>query len=57
VLRLLAPPEKTCKWSPNRDLWETDYWDTSCNYAREMDGTPADNHMVYCPFCGRKIET
>jgi hypothetical protein len=56
VLRLLAPPEKTCKWSPNRDLWGTDYWDTSCNYTREMAGTPANNQMVYCPFCGRKIE-
>jgi hypothetical protein len=47
---------ETCKWSPNRDLWGTDYWDTSCDYAWEMDGTPADNHMVYCPFCGRKLE-
>ncbi len=34
-----------------------DYWDTQCGHAFDiMNGTPKDNKMVYCPYCGKKIK-
>ena len=43
-----------CKW-----VIEIDYGDTYSTSCGEMftiiDGTPADNGMKYCPFCGNVI--
>lgn len=39
---------RECEW---REDW--DAWATSCRHMFEFtDGTPEDNHMKYCPFCG-----
>ena len=35
-----------------------EYWETGC--AMEyiiLEGSPGDNGMVYCTYCGRKINT
>jgi len=41
-----------CEWKPD----EYGAWETSCLGTFEiMEGTPADNSMKYCPFCGREI--
>ena len=45
----------TCKW----ELFDTDTnaYDTQCSNAFLIaDGTPADNQMDYCCYCGLKIE-
>ena len=32
-------------------------WETTCGNAFEInDGTPAENHMKYCCYCGGKVE-
>ena len=44
-------------------LWEQDYyasnegrWDTQCGESFYLEnGTPADNKMKYCPYCGYKL--
>lgn len=40
-------------------LWNNDdgCWETTCGNAFEInDGTPAENDMTYCCYCGGKIE-
>jgi hypothetical protein len=44
-----------CDWTENSD---PDYWETSCGEAFIIiEGTPQDNKMKYCPFCGQEINT
>ena len=43
---------RTCVWNEN----ECGGWDACGNNIFEVtDGTPADNHMKFCPFCGGNI--
>ena len=33
-----------------------DVWHTSCNNAWQfMEGGPRENHVKFCPFCGKQI--
>jgi hypothetical protein len=42
-----------CKWSCSDPDWNT--WNT-CNTEWQItEGTPLENGMLYCPFCGRKL--
>lgn len=44
----------TCKWIYDED---DDFWETECGGAFTlMAGTPKDNRMKFCPYCGKKIE-
>jgi len=52
-----AEPKRdpTCLWSRADD--DTDVWETSCGHAFTIiDGTPGDNHMEFCCYCGRPLE-
>jgi hypothetical protein len=44
----------------NRCEWKLDndgFYQTSCNGAFTLDsGTPSENKMVFCPFCGNEIQ-
>lgn len=43
-----------CLWTDDRD---DGGWFTSCGNAFEFtDGTPADNGMKFCCYCGRPLE-
>lgn len=45
----------TCIWQQEGEC--SDGWDTSCKRAfRIDDGTPAENGMKFCCFCGNPIE-
>lgn len=47
--------EHPCEWHLIND--DTDAWKSSCGDAWIFeDGTPEDNHMNYCPFCGRHLK-
>lgn len=42
----------TCTWTEDCGPYST-----SCgNYFEIIDGTPAENGMLFCPYCGRRIE-
>lgn len=45
-----------CEWELNQDceyeLWETDCNETFCF----TDGTPADNRMKFCCYCGGELK-
>lgn len=42
-----------CTWSENFD---PDFWDSACGETFTLlAGTLQDNHMRFCPFCGREI--
>lgn len=44
----------TCQWKFDPD----GYWQTSCDDQFCIaDGTPAENRMIYCHHCGRRIVT
>lgn len=41
-------------------VWKQDeihgHWDTSCDNAFMLDtGTPKENGMNYCPYCGKVL--
>lgn len=42
-----------CVWT--KDEWDI-WWTTECNGFFELnDGTPEDNDMRFCPFCGKSL--
>jgi hypothetical protein len=44
---------KTCEWKYNEDY---DCYDTDCGNSFSLDnGTPKENCMKYCPYCGKEI--
>ena len=44
-----------CSWI-HREDWDEDYWETSCHNAfMLLGGTPSDNGMKFCPYCGKVI--
>jgi len=45
-----------CVWKYYEE-YVTDDWETECGEAHILaDGTPAENNMRFCPYCGRRIE-
>jgi len=45
---------KACSWEYQA---YDDYWVTGCDNAFvPNDGTPKDNGMIFCPYCGQRIE-
>lgn len=52
-LDTLAPDKPKCTWTDD----EGGCWDTSCGHRFVVnDGTPSENSMAYCCFCGKEIE-
>ena len=46
-----------CAWTRSQEWEDSDCWKTDCGNAWRLDdGTPSENHMSFCPFCGRKLE-
>ncbi len=48
---------KKCKWKYWGE-YDTDggRWETSCGSAFTVnEGTPKDNNMKFCPFCGKEL--
>ena len=44
---------KYCTWTENSDH----YWDTSCHNSFCLDdGTPKDNEMNFCCYCGETLK-
>lgn len=44
---------KKCRWV--QDEWEGS-WNTSCGHSFSIiDGTPTDNDMKFCCYCGGSI--
>ena len=44
-----------CGWSQDGDS-DSDTWATSCgHYFRLDDGTPTDNKMAFCCYCGKSL--
>jgi len=45
-------PDEICEW---KDVGE--YWETGCDGAFCIsNGTPKNNEMEYCPYCGKEIK-
>ena len=55
----IAKAGGTALRTPDRCQWvENEAWATSCGgYFQLEAGTPVDNEMVFCPYCGRPIAT
>lgn len=44
--------DQRCYWTEDPD----GQWETSCgNTFVIIDGSPADNDMTYCCYCGKKL--
>ena len=47
---------ETCTWHGDGD--GSDCWETDCHNAfRLEEGSPADNGMKFCCYCGRPLVT
>lgn len=47
-----TPEKEICAWSRDEDGND----DTECGQTWSLnDGTPTDNGMKFCPYCGRQI--
>ena len=56
ISSLKAELDKTCKWAPNEAYDGDCYWETECGNAYSItEGTPADNKMKFCVYCGGKL--
>lgn len=54
VERLRVPMAGECTWSQNGD--DSDSWDTGCRKLFRLDdGTPTNNGMKFCCFCGKTL--
>ena len=55
----IAKAGGTALRTPDRCQWvEDEAWATACGgYFQLEAGTPVDNEMVFCPYCGRPITT
>ena len=41
-----------CEWKQD----ENGLWETECGNVFEItDGTPHENEMCYCPYCGKTL--
>ena len=47
-------PTDKCRWTYNEDM---EAWETDCGNAFCLENDdPADNHMDFCPYCGRPLD-
>jgi len=47
----------TCIWSQREDDY-SDYYETECGQSFTLlDGTPPENFMRFCCYCGQALET
>lgn len=45
--------DETCTWTEDED----GVWDTACGNRFEiMNGTPTENELAFCPYCGKGLE-
>ena len=45
-----------CVWTFSND--DNCYWATDCGHSFQfIDGSPKENHMKFCPYCGKKLTT
>jgi len=50
-----AEKKEPCNWT--QDGYGEDAWDTGCNNRFMLEeGTPSDNRMEFCCFCGHPID-
>jgi len=51
-------PTETCEWKPNFGWYdEVENYDTACGNAFTiMNGSPSENKMTFCCYCGKKIK-
>jgi len=46
---------EVCRWVQDGD--GADLWESSCRgYFRIDDGTPSENGMKFCCYCGKPLE-
>ena len=53
LVRPILFADQSCAWREDED----GAWDTSCGQRFELnEGTPAENDMRFCPYCGKPLE-
>lgn len=56
IAELRKKDSAECVWRIDGDEWDAEAYDTSCgNKYVIMNGTPADNNMKFCVYCGKKL--
>jgi hypothetical protein len=55
-LRTALAQQEECRWLQDGDK-ESSTWQASCSrrYFMLVDGTPTDNRMSHCCYCGKKL--
>ena len=48
---------ETCKWERDSTYFTMQVWITDCENAFTLEsGTPVENEMKFCCYCGRPLE-
>lgn len=56
IMNLQKNETNNCIWVYYEDAYEN-YWETKCgNLFQIMAGTPSENKMKYCPYCGKLLK-
>jgi hypothetical protein len=56
VMARMATAIETCEWKELANEFETT-WDTLCGETFILiEGTPVENSMNFCPYCGKKVK-
>lgn len=54
IEELEARPRGSCEWK--LDIEEANVWESVCGRSFWLeDGTPTENEMQFCPYCGRNL--
>lgn len=49
-------PKRVCRWTEDGDFDYSEGWGTECGNSFILAaGTPAENDMKYCCYCGRPL--
>ena len=55
IMSIQKGKKETCCWTEECDYSDY-YWSTECGEDFTcLEGTPRENKMKYCPFCGKRI--
>lgn len=58
TMKALVERDEVCAWTERLSDWDgSTEWNTNCRNDWQFDdGNPEENHMLFCPFCGRSLK-
>jgi hypothetical protein len=56
VWQAIKDAQAPCYWKETVEPWGERVWQAACGRVHVfITGTPTDNEMLFCPYCGRPL--